>query len=102
MLAMLLLAGSGLLISSSAFAHPVAIVNGTRTAMMSLQLRGARTGWRGNVLRDGPLGVLRPKTISVSPDDCVVDIKATFEDGHRVMHPGTDLCGTYMFVFRDF
>ena len=100
-LAIGLLAGA-LSIATSAFAHQVAIVNGTRTAMMSLQVRSARSTWRGNVLRDGPLGLQRQKTIFVPPDACILDLKATFEDGHRVTHPSADLCDTYTFVFRDF
>jgi hypothetical protein len=99
--AMLVLAASSLCMASPAFAGPVAIVNGTRTVMMSLQVKGPRTGWRGNVLRDGPLGVQKQATIFVPSNACICDLKATFEDGHRVMHPQADLCGR-VFVFRDF
>jgi hypothetical protein len=75
------------------------IVNGTRTAMVSLQIRNGHSGWQGNLLRDGPVGVGKHKTIYVS-DTCICDVRATFEDGHRVMRQRVDICSTL--VIRDF
>jgi hypothetical protein len=78
------------------------IVNGTRTAMVSLQIKSGHSGWHGNLLDDGPLGVQRHKTIYGPSDGCVYDLKATFEDGHRVMRPRVNLCAPSMVVIRDF
>jgi len=76
------------------------VVNGTRTAMVSLQIRSGHSGWEGNLLRDGPVGVGKHKAIYAPSDSCVCDVKATFEDGHRVMRQRVDVCST--FVIRDF
>jgi len=97
----LLVVGSTLCAARPALASNVAIRNGTRTVMISLQIRSPGSPWQGNALRDGPLGVQRQTTIYVRSDGCYYDLKATFEDGHRVMRPRANLCGS-AFVIRDF
>jgi hypothetical protein len=82
--------------------YTIEVVNGTRTVMVSLQVKETNApAWHFNALRDGPLGVQKRTTIGV-PDACVCDLKATFEDGHRVTRPRVNLCRTSTYVVRDF
>ena len=98
---LLVFIGSGLFALQSPLAEAATIVNGTRTVILSLQTRSAHSPWQGNVLR-GPLGVQRPTTIYVPPDACICDLKATFEDGHRITRQRVDLCRASTYVLRDF
>jgi hypothetical protein len=83
-------------------AGTIEIVNGTRMAMVSLQLKGANaSSWHPNVLRDGPLGVQKQTTVP-APEACVCDLKATFEDGHRTTRPHINLCRSPKYVMLDF
>lgn len=80
----------------------IEIVNGTRMAMVSLQLKEANSaGWHANTLRDGPLGVQKQTSVQ-APDACICDLKATFEDGHRATRQHVNLCKSPKYVMRDF
>jgi hypothetical protein len=82
----------------------VAIVNGSRTAMVSLQLRPSGSGgWQPNVLGTLPLGVqkaTRPIAVPTGTN-CNFDIVARYEDGHRNARANVNLCGTSRFVLTD-
>ena len=79
--------------ASAVPAHSVAIVNKTRTVMVSLQLRPTgTTAWLSDVLGHNPLGVQKQIAIAVPAANCVFDLYAGFEDGHHKIKSHVDLC----------
>jgi hypothetical protein len=97
------LAAIGLLAGTSAStAKPVSIVNGTRTAMVSLQLRPVDAPiWRPDLLDHKTLGIQKAIPFEVGAA-CVFDVKARFEDGHRVMKDHVNLCKSPTYLLTDF
>lgn len=97
-LALILLAGSA---GSALASGSVTVVNGTRTAMITLQLKESDgSGWQGNALGGKPLGVQKRTTVYAKA--CICDIRAIFEDGHRVMRRHVNVCTTPTYVLQDF
>lgn len=87
--------------ASALAAGTVTVVNGTRTAMITLQLKDTNGfGWQGDVLGGKPLGVQRRITVPYVKA-CICDIRATFEDGHRVMRRHVNVCSTPTYVVQD-
>jgi hypothetical protein len=86
-----------------ASAHNVSIVNGTRTAMVSLQARQADTDvWQKDLLDKRTLGIQKSVDFAV-PDkpNCFFELKAMFEDGHR-LNKKANLCKANTYLLTDF
>src|SRR3974390_360149 len=80
-------------------AGAVSIVNGTRTAMVSLQLRPSGTeDWQANVLQHRTLGVARAESVGLSGSTCLYDLFCRFEDGHRQVKTHVNLCRSKLVV----
>lgn len=91
------------LIPACASARTIAIVNGTRTAMVALQARQADSViWQMDVLNHRTLGIQKQVDFEV-PDkpNCLFDLKAMFEDGHRVARRA-NLCKSNVYLLTDF
>jgi hypothetical protein len=87
---------------SAASARPVSIVNGTRTAMVALQIRPSDAPvWRPDILNHRPLGIQKQVDFEVGPA-CFFDVKAMFEDGHRVNKQHVNLCKSTTYLLTDF
>ena len=87
---------------SAASARPVSIVNGTRTAMVALQIRRSdEPAWRPDILNHRPLGIQKQVGFEVGPA-CFFDIKAMFEDGHRINKQHVNLCKSETYLLTDF
>lgn len=91
------------LIAGTAVAgQKIMIINGTRTAMVGLQLReSGGSDWQPDMLNRRPLGIQRQIGFERSPK-CLYDIRAIFEDGHRVMKSRVDLCRSPRYLLQDF
>jgi hypothetical protein len=86
-----------------ASARTIAIINGTRTAMISLQARQADTPvWQTGLLNHRTLGIQKQVEFTV-PDrpNCFFEIMAMFEDGHRVAKRA-NLCKSNVYLLTDF
>ena len=85
-------------------AGAAAIINGTHTAMVALELRPSDGGvWGPDLLKSGPLGIQMQIPVDTGGNpSCVFDIKAVFEDGHRRMQPHVYLCRSQAYLFKDF
>ncbi len=82
-------------------ANMISLVNTTRTALVSFQLRQSGTSaWEPNALGQHALGVRKKTAINVS-GGCIFDVISSFEDGHRKLTPRVDLCGVQEFVVKD-
>jgi hypothetical protein len=87
--------------AAAASARPVSIVNGTRTAMVSLEIRAADAdAWRPDILNHRPLGIQKQIGFQVGPA-CLFDVKAMFEDGHRIAKR-INLCKSTTYLLTDF
>ena len=87
---------------SAASARPVSIVNGTRTAMVALQIRRSdEPVWRPDILNHRPLGIQKQIAFEVGPA-CFFDVKAMFEDGHRINKQHVNLCKSETYLLTDF
>ena len=87
---------------SAASARPVSVVNGTRTAMVALQVRPSDAdAWRPDILNHRPLGIQKQIDFEVGPA-CFFDVKAMFEDGHRVNKQHVNLCKSTTYLLTDF
>jgi hypothetical protein len=79
------------------------IVNGTRTAMIMLQIKESNSArWQAELLNRRPLGVQKEATFHDKSDACLYDLRAMFEDGHRVLRQRVDLCKNSRYVITDF
>lgn len=77
------------------------IVNGTRTVMMTLQMRDSRAGdWQGDLLMSRPLGIQKQIAVPLR-DGCVFDLRASFEDGHRLTKMHVNLCRNRTYLLSD-
>jgi hypothetical protein len=80
---------------------PVTIVNGTRTVMVSLQLRPSGGAWT-EILDRNRLSVHQEYAYPLPPGDCDhYDIRAVFDDGHVVNKTDQKLCNS-PYVLTDF
>lgn len=105
MLGAALLAFAGVMSQSAAAqGDGIVIVNGTRTAMIMLHIKDTRAQvWEADLLGHKPLGVQKETTIfRGGRNACVFDLKAIFEDGHRVTKQRVDLCKSPRYVLADF
>lgn len=94
--------GGATFLAAPASADPAVIVNGTRTAMIGLQIKEPHAqDWRDDVLGRRPLGVQKETVINRDHNACTYDVKAMFEDGHKVTRR-VDLCKSPRFVITDF
>lgn len=81
----------------------IVIVNGTRTAMIMLHIKDSRApAWQTEILGRTPLGVQKETSYRRDRNACVYDLKAVFEDGHRVTKQHVDLCKSPRYVLADF
>jgi len=95
--ALVILAGT-----SPGAAKMVSIVNGTRTAMVGLQVRPEEAPiWRPDLLDRKTLGIQKEIQFDVGPA-CVFDVKARFEDGHRVLKEHVNFCKSPTYLLTDF
>jgi hypothetical protein len=90
--------------ASAGATRNVAVVNSTRTAMVSLQVRPSGSGaWQPNVLGSRPLGVQKQVGVGVpSGSTCYYDLSAQYEDGHRKTKSHVNLCGSSKYSLSDF
>jgi hypothetical protein len=80
----------------------VAIVNGTRTVMVALQFKPSDAAvWRPDVLNHRSLGIQKQIAFDVGPA-CFFDVKAMFEDGHRISKQHVNLCKSPTYLMTDF
>jgi hypothetical protein len=94
--------GGAVFLAAPASADPAVVVNGTRTAMVNLQIKEAHAqDWTSDVLGRRPLGVQKETTFNRDHNACVFDVKAMFEDGHKITKR-VDLCKSPRFVLADF
>lgn len=71
----------------------VNVVNGTRTAMVSFQVRPSGSdGWQPNVLEHRALGVAKEASVDLPGGTCIYDVLCRFEDGHRQTKMHVNLC----------
>lgn len=88
--------------TTAASARPVSIVNGTRTVMVALEIRPSDAAeWRPDILNHRPLGIQKQINFEVGPA-CFFDVKAMFEDGHRLLKPHINLCKSTTYLLTDF
>jgi len=88
--------------TTAASARPVSIVNGTRTAMVALEIRPSDAeAWRPDILNHRPLGIQKQIDFEVGPA-CFFDVKAMFEDGHRLLKQHINLCKSTTYLLTDF
>ena len=85
-------------------ARKITIVNGTRTAMVSLQTRQSQTGtWQADMLNRRPLGIQKQIEFEIpAHSTCFFDFKAMFEDGHRMNKSHVNLCKSTSYLLTDF
>lgn len=85
-------------------ARQVTIVNGTHTAMMGLQVKEIRAdAWPADMLNHKTLGIQKQITLWLPANPgCFYDIKAMFEDGHRVAKKHVFLCKPPSYLLTDF
>lgn len=98
-----LLATAAAIAPAYAGGRTISIINGTRTAMVALQVRPANGGLQSDLLTRRSLGIQKQIGFPV-PDgkSCFYDLKATFEDGHRVTRQHVDLCKSQTYLLTDF
>jgi hypothetical protein len=100
--AALVVALTALIAGAPAVARPVSIVNGTRTAMVALQIKQAEAlNWRPDLLDHHTLGIQKQIDFQVGPA-CLFDVQAMFEDGHRVNRQRINLCKSTTYLLTDF
>ncbi len=82
----------------------ITIINGTRTVMVALRVReSSADNWQPDILNRRSLGVQRQITVSLpEKSSCLVDIMATFEDGHHVTKSRVNLCKSATYLLTDF
>jgi hypothetical protein len=98
LLALVVLAGP----SAAALVKTVAIVNGTRTVMVALQFKPSDAAvWRPDILNHRSLGIQKQIAFDVGPA-CFFDVKAMFEDGHRINKQRINLCKSPTYLLTDF
>jgi hypothetical protein len=91
------IAGAGL-----AEAKTIKVFNPTSYAMVSLQAKKpAAKDWDGNLLGKNALGVGKVKEIDLDASECHYDLRATFDDGHKVEKKNVDVCAMQVMPFTD-
>ncbi|MDE1938290.1 MAG: hypothetical protein KGI68_04665 [Alphaproteobacteria bacterium] len=103
------LAGAAI-VAAPSFAGPtstvreVAIVNGTHTAMVELQVKESLAEtWQDDMLRHKSLGIQKRTVLALpAKGECFYDIKAMFEDGHRINKRHINLCKSPIYLLTDF
>jgi len=99
--------GLGLLLSSAAMiaspsvaaAKTVKIFNTTHYAIVALQSKkSADKDWHPDLLGKIALGVGKFADVDV---DCASDLRATFDDSHKVEKHGADVCKAEIYSFTD-
>ncbi len=79
------------------------IVNGTRTAMIMLSVKDSRAEmWQSELLGRKPLGVQKETVFYRDRNACMFDVRAMFEDGHRVTKQRVDFCRSPRYILTDF
>lgn len=89
--------------TSSVEAKTIKIFNPTNYAIVALQAKKpAATEWQPDLLGKTALGVgkLADVEFAATPD-CIYDLRATFDDGHKVEKPKVDVCVTDIYQFTD-
>jgi hypothetical protein len=98
------LLGVAALIASTgvAQAKAIKIFNPTHYAIVSLQAKKpSAKEWEGDLLGKTALGVGKVKEIELDTADCHYDLRATFDDGHKVEKKNVDVCATDVYQFTD-
>jgi len=70
--------------------------------MVSLQAKkpGAKD-WDADMLGKTALGVGKVKEVDLDATDCHYDLRATFDDGHKVEKKNVDVCSMQVLPFTD-
>ena len=84
-------------------AKTIKIFNPTHYAIVALQAKKpAATEWQADMLRKTALGVGKLINIELATTpDCIYDLRATFDDGHKVEKPKVDVCKIDVYQFTD-
>ena len=88
---------------SSAATKTIQIFNPTHYAIVALQAkRPTATEWQPDMLRKTALGVGKLANIDLeTTPDCTYDLRATFDDGRKVVKPKVNVCATTIYQFTD-
>ena len=90
--------------TASAEAKTMKVFNPTHYAVTAVQAKkpGAKE-WDGDLLGKTALGVGKVAAIELTTpvQDCKVDLRITFDDGHQVEKHNVDVCATDVLQFDD-
>ncbi len=88
---------------SGAEAKTIKIFNPTHYAIVALQAKKpAATEWQPDMLGKTALGVGKLVDVEMATTpDCTYDLRATFDDGHKVEKPKVNICATDVYQFTD-
>ena len=85
-------------------AKTIKVFNPTHYAMVSLQAKKpAAKEWDADLLGKTALGVGKARDIDVGGNEqnCKVDLRITFDDGHKVEKKNVDACGNAVIQFGE-
>ena len=88
--------------ASIAEARTIKIFNPTHYAIVALQAKKpAAKDWDADMLGKTALGVGKVTEIDLDTTDCHFDLRATFDDGHKVEKKNVDMCAIQVLQFTD-
>ena len=94
---LLLVAAGALSLATNADAKTMKVFNPTHYAVTAVQAKkpGAKE-WDADVLGKKALGVGKVAQIDIATtgEGCKVDLRITFDDGHKVERQNVDICST--------
>jgi hypothetical protein len=91
-----------LAVVSVAEAKTIKIFNPTPYAIVSLQAKKpAAKDWNDDMLGKTALGVGKIVEVELDTTDCHYDLRATFDDGHKVEKSNVDVCVIQVLPFTD-
>jgi hypothetical protein len=83
-------------------AKTIKVFNPTHYAMVSLQAKKpAAKEWESDMLGKTALGVGKVKEVTLDTADCHWDLRATFDDGHKVEKKNVNMCASDVYQFTD-
>src|SRR6185295_2047880 len=83
-------------------AKTIKVFNPTPYAMVSLQTKKPTAKeWDSDQLGKTALGVGKVKEVDLDTADCHWDLRATFDDGHKVEKKNVNMCNGDVYQFTD-